>query len=59
MSYWRPGSVLRLVLFSFFAALALLSLAIFFTVQAPGTRTERGLESNRLVVNITRMDQEI
>ena len=59
MSFWRPRSVLQLVLVSFFAALAPLCLAIFFTVQTLGTLTEQGLESTQLAVNVTRMGQEI
>lgn len=59
MSLWHPRSVLQLVLVSFFAALAPLCLAIFFTVQTLGALTEQGLESTQLVVEVTRMGQEI
>ena len=61
MSFWRPRSVLQLVLVGFFTALAPLCLAILFTVQtledlaAAGhalprkihSRIETGLASHR------------
>jgi two-component system sensor histidine kinase GlrK len=59
MSFWQPRSVLQLVLVSFFAALAPLCMAILFTVQTMGELADKGREVTRVVVEVTRLGQEI
>jgi len=59
MSFWQPRSVLQLVLVSFFAALAPLSVAILFTVQTLGELTDKNREVTHVVVGVTRLGQEI
>jgi two-component system, NtrC family, sensor histidine kinase GlrK len=59
MSLWQPRSVLQLVIIGFFAALAPLSIAILFTIETLGELTDRNRTVTRLVVDITRLGQEI
>src|SRR5210317_1736092 len=59
MSFWQPRSVLQLVLVSFFAALAPLGVAMLFTVQTLGELTDKDREVTRLVVEVSRLEQEI
>ena len=59
MSFWQPRSVLQLVLVSFFAALAPLSVAILFTVQTLGELADKNREVTHVVVGVTRLGQEI
>ncbi len=59
MSFWQPRSVLQLVLVSFFAALAPLSVAILFTVQTLGELADKNREVTHVVVEVTRLGQEI
>ena len=59
MSLWQPRSVLQLVLVSFFVALAPLGLAILFTVQTLAELSDRNREVTRLVVEVTRLGQEV
>ena len=59
MSFWQPRSVLQLVLVSFFAALAPLGVAMLFTVQTLGELTDKDREATRLVVEVSRLEQEI
>ena len=59
MSFWQPRSLLQLVLISFFAALAPLCVAILFTVQTLGELTDKNREVTRLVVEVTRLGQDI
>ena len=59
MSFWQPRSVLQLVLVSFFAALAPLGVAMLFTVQTLGELTDKDREATRLVVEDSRLEQEI
>ena len=59
MSFWQPRSVLQLVLVSFFAALAPLGIAILFTLQTLGDLSDKDRQVTRLVVEITRLGQEI
>jgi two-component system sensor histidine kinase GlrK len=59
MSLWQPRSVLQLVLVSFFVALAPLGLAILFTVQTLAELSDRNREVTGLVVEVTRLGQEV
>ena len=59
MSFWRPRSVLQLVLVGFFTALAPLCLAILFTVQTLEDLAANTRDVTRQVIDITRLDQEI
>ncbi|MFK8049511.1 MAG: ATP-binding protein [Halioglobus sp.] len=59
MSFWQPRSVLQLLLVSFFAALAPLCVAIMFTVQTLGELADKNREVTSLVVEVTRLGQEI
>ena len=59
MSFWQPRSVLQLVLVSFFAALAPLCIAILFTVQTLGELTDKDRDVTQLVVEVTRLGQEV
>jgi two-component system sensor histidine kinase GlrK len=59
MSFWQPRSLLQLVLVSFFAALAPLTVAILFTVQTLGEMADRNSEITHVVVDVTRLGQEI
>jgi two-component system sensor histidine kinase GlrK len=59
MSFWQPRSVLQLVLVGFFVALAPLSLAILFTLQTLGELTDKDRGLTLLVVEVTRLGQEI
>lgn len=59
LSFWQPRSLLQLVMFSFFAALVPLCVAILFTVQTLGDLTEQNREVTQIVVEMTRLEQEI
>lgn len=59
VSFWQPRSLSQLLLFSFFAALAPLCVAVLFTVQTLGDLTNRNRELTHTVVEITRLGQEI
>jgi two-component system sensor histidine kinase GlrK len=59
MSFWQPRSLSQLVLVSFFAALAPLSIAILFTVQTLGEVADKNREVTQLVVEVTRLGQEV
>ena len=59
MSFWRPRSVLQLVLVGFFTALAPLCLAILFTVQTLEDLATNTRAVTRQVIDATRLDQEI
>jgi two-component system sensor histidine kinase GlrK len=59
MAFWQPRSVLQLVLISFFAALAPLGAAMLFTVQTLGELADKDREVTRVVVDVTRLGQEI
>ena len=59
MAIWRPRSVLQLVFFGFFAALAPLVVAILFTVQTLDELTDNARRSTRLVVEVSRLGQSI
>jgi two-component system, NtrC family, sensor histidine kinase GlrK len=59
MSFWQPRSVLQLVLVGFFAALAPLCLAIFYTVQALEELAASDREVTRQVIEVTRLGQAI
>ena len=59
MSFWQPRSVLQLVLFSFFAALAPLCAAILFTMQTMGELADKDRDVTQLVVEVTRLGQEV
>jgi two-component system sensor histidine kinase GlrK len=59
MKFWQPGSVLQLVLVSFFVALAPLVVAILYTVQTLGDLAEKNQAVTERVVEITRLGQEI
>ena len=59
MAFWRPRSVLQLVFFGFFAALAPLVVAIMFTVQTLDELTSNSRRSTRLVVETSRLGQSI
>ncbi|MEM6583165.1 MAG: HAMP domain-containing sensor histidine kinase [Pseudomonadota bacterium] len=59
MSLWRPRSVLQLVLVGFFAALAPLCLAIFFTIQTLEDLAANNSQATRQIVDVTRLGHEI
>lgn len=59
MFFWRPRSVLQLVLVSFFAALAPLCIAILFTVQTLAELADKNREVTTVVVEVTRLGQEV
>lgn len=59
MSWWRPRSVLQLVLVGFFTALAPLCVAILFTVQTLEELTSSYHAVTRQVMDITRISQEV
>ena len=59
MAIWQPRSILQLVLVSFFAALAPLGVAILFTVQTLGQLADKNRDVTRLVVDVTRLGQEV
>ncbi len=59
MAFWRPRSVLQLVFFGFFAALAPLCVAILFTVQTLDELTDSARRSTRLVVEVSSLGQEL
>lgn len=59
LSFWQPRSLLQLVLFSFFAALVPLCVAILFTVQTLGELADKNRQVTHTVVDITRLEQEI
>ena len=59
MSFWQPRSLSQLVIVSFFAALAPLSIAIFFTVETLGEMADKNREITHVVVDVTRLGQEI
>lgn len=59
MSFWQPRSLAQLVRISFFVALAPLSVAILFTVQTLGEMADKNREVTQIVVEATRLGQEI
>ena len=59
MAFWRPRSVLQLVFFGFFAALAPLGVAIVFTVQTLDELADNSRQATQLVVEVTRLGQQI
>ena len=59
MVFWRPRSILQLVLVGFFAALAPLCVAILFTVQTLQDLASSDREVTRQVIEVTRLGQEI
>lgn len=59
MSFWRPRSVLQLVLIGFFTAVAPLCLAILFTLQTLESLASRERAVTRQVIEVTRLGQEI
>jgi len=59
MSFWRPRSLLQLVLVGFFTALAPLCLAILFTVQTLEDLAADTRGVTRQVVEVTRLGQTI
>jgi two-component system sensor histidine kinase GlrK len=59
LAFWQPRSLLQLVVFSFFAALVPLCVAILFTLQTLGELAERNGEVTGTVVEMTRLEQEI
>lgn len=59
LSFWQPRSLLQLVMFSFFAALVPLCVAILFTVQTLSDLTDRNREVTGTVVEMTRLEHEI
>lgn len=59
MSFWQPRSLAQLVRISFFVALAPLSIAILFTVQTLGEMATKNREATQVVVEATRLGQEI
>ncbi|MCB1679053.1 MAG: HAMP domain-containing histidine kinase [Halioglobus sp.] len=59
MSFWRPRSVLQLVLVGFFTALAPLCLAILFTVQTLEELAGKERAVTRQIVAVTRLGGEI
>lgn len=58
-AFWQPRSLLQLVLFSFFAALVPLSIAIWSTLQTLGDMAEENHALTRRVLEVTRLEQEI
>jgi two-component system sensor histidine kinase GlrK len=59
MSFWRPRSLLQLVLVGFFTALAPLCLAIVFTVQTLEDLAANTRDVTRQVIYVTRLGNEI
>ncbi|MEZ5571749.1 MAG: ATP-binding protein [Halioglobus sp.] len=59
MSFWQPRSLSQLVLVSFFAAIAPLSVTIVFTLQTLGEMADKNREITRTVVEVTRLGQDI
>ena len=59
MSFWRPRSVLQLVLIGFFTAVAPLCLAILFTLQTLESLASHERAVTRQVIEVTRLGQEI
>jgi two-component system sensor histidine kinase GlrK len=59
MAIWQPRSVLQLVFFGFFAALAPLVVAILFTVQTLGELTDNARRSTRTVMEVSRLGQGV
>jgi two-component system, NtrC family, sensor histidine kinase GlrK len=59
MSFWRPRSVLQLVLVGFFTALAPLCLAIVFTVQTLEDLAANTRDVTRQVIYVTRLGHDI
>jgi two-component system, NtrC family, sensor histidine kinase GlrK len=59
MSFWQPRSVMQLVIIGFFAALAPVCVAVFFTIQTMQELTDNHRSVTRLVVDVTRMGQDI
>ncbi|MFT4517640.1 MAG: two-component system sensor histidine kinase GlrK [Halioglobus sp.] len=59
LSFWRPRSLLQLVLISSFAALVPLVVAILFTVQTLAELADKNRQVTHKVVDITRLGQEI
>jgi len=58
-SFWQPRSLSQLILFSFFAALAPLGVAILFSVQTLAEMAEKNREITDIVLDVTRLGQEI
>jgi len=59
MRLWRPRSVLQLVIFGFFTALAPLGAAIVFTVQTLDELADNSRHTAQLVVEATRLGQQV
>jgi two-component system, NtrC family, sensor histidine kinase GlrK len=59
MSFWQPRSVLQLIIVGFFAALAPVCVAVFFTIQTMQDLTDKHRSATRLAVDVTRMGQDI
>jgi two-component system sensor histidine kinase GlrK len=59
MPFWRPRSLLQLVLAGFFAALAPLCLAILFTVDTLDELATRERDITRKVIETSRLAQDI
>lgn len=59
MSFWQPRSVLHLVFIGFFAAIAPLCVAVLLTIQTMEELTASHRSVTRLVVEITRLGQDI
>tara|TARA_R110001599_G_scaffold353527_1_gene593612 strand:+ start:56676 stop:58112 length:1437 start_codon:yes stop_codon:yes gene_type:complete len=59
MSFWRPRSVLQLVLVGFFTALAPLCLAILFTIHTLEDLAANTREVTRHVIYVTRLGHDI
>ncbi|MEH6583639.1 MAG: HAMP domain-containing sensor histidine kinase [Halioglobus sp.] len=59
MSFWQPRSVLQLVVAGFFAVLAPLCAAIFFSIQTLEALTDNHRVVTRLVVDAARLGQDI
>lgn len=59
MPFWRPRSILQLVLVGFFTALAPLCLAILFTVQTLDDLATSERDITRKVIATSRLGQEI
>jgi len=59
MSFWQPRSLSQLVLVSFFAALAPLSVTILLSLQTLGEIADKNRDITHTVVEVTRLGQEI
>jgi two-component system sensor histidine kinase GlrK len=59
MAFWQPRSVLQLVFFGFFVAVAPLVVAILFTLQTLDELTRNSRRSTQVVVEASRLGQSI